>query len=127
MRNARVVAFLLAPASWAGNAACLRHVTFMPCGVPVGGPLPHVADHVVNAVSICRERIHRRRALIAIFCPVFAREFALPGIGHVLSPWRELVSPSIFCVFEAAPGSKFPFRLRWQFLALPYGVGDRIR
>src|SRR5215475_3179391 len=127
MRHARVVAVLFAPASWAGNAACLRHVTLVSCGVPVGGPLPHVTDHVVNAISVWREPIHRRRALIAIFCPIFAREFALPGIGHVLSARRELVSPSIFCVFEPAPGSKFPFRLRRQCLARPSRVGERIR
>src|SRR5262252_3267814 len=110
MRHARIVAFLFAPTSWAlGNAARLRHITFVRRGVPVGGPLPHIADHVVNAVSVWRERIHRRRALIAIFCPVEARKFPLPGIGHVLSSRRELVSPRIFGVFEPAPGSKFPF------------------
>src|SRR5258705_10475553 len=38
------------------NAAGFRRVGFMLLRVPVGGPFPDVADHVVNAIAVRRER-----------------------------------------------------------------------
>src|SRR6266700_2411834 len=37
------------------NAARLRRVSFMLGGPPIGGPLPDIADHVVDAVAVGRE------------------------------------------------------------------------
>src|SRR3954447_7841433 len=37
------------------NATSFRRVGFVLLGVPVGGPFPGIADHVVNAVSVRRE------------------------------------------------------------------------
>src|SRR6202012_5773845 len=36
------------------NAARLRRVGLVPRGIPVGGPFPDIADHVVDAVSVRR-------------------------------------------------------------------------
>src|SRR5215218_5990947 len=48
---ARVVTALLGPAARVlGNAARLWRFGFMLCGVPVRGPFPDIADHVVQAV-----------------------------------------------------------------------------
>jgi hypothetical protein len=99
----------------------------VPHGVPIGGPLPDVADHVVNAVSVWRERLYGRWARIAILCSVLSWEFTLPSVGHVLSARRELIAPSIFSIFESTPRGKFPFYLSRQFLARPSRVGNRIR
>ena len=64
---AGVVAAFLAPAARIlRNAASLRRVGFVLWRVPVGGPFPDVADHVVEAVAVRRERSHRRGAFEAV-------------------------------------------------------------
>src|SRR4051812_21619854 len=83
---ARVVARVLRTAAWIfRDAAGLRRVGLMLRREPVGGPFPGVADHVVNAVAVRRERRHRRGALEAVFVVVLMREITLPGIGHMLA------------------------------------------
>src|SRR5512132_2943978 len=49
--------------------------------VPVGGPLPDVADHVVQAVAVGRVAAHRGRPCVAVQLQVLDRELALPGVG----------------------------------------------
>ena len=61
--------------------------------VPVGGPLPDVAGHVVEAVAVGRKRADRRRPLVAVLEQVLPGELALPGVGHRLAARRELVAP----------------------------------
>ena len=41
------------------NAAGFRRVSIVLLREPVGGPFPYIADHVVNAVTVRRERGHR--------------------------------------------------------------------
>ena len=94
--------------------------------IPVGGPFPDVADHVVEAVSVRRERGHRRSALEAVGVGVLAREFALPGIGHVTAVGREFVAPGKFGAVKPAARRKFPFRFGRQVLAGPLRVGERV-
>jgi len=53
--------------------------------VPVAGPFPDVADHVVNAVTVRWKRGNRRRALEAVVVQILSRKFALPGVGLVLA------------------------------------------
>src|SRR6478736_2198326 len=79
-----IVAAVLLPAAWVlRNATRLRRIGLMLWRVPVGGPLPDIPDHVVQAVAVRRKRRHRRGTLIAIFATVLVRKLALPGVGHV--------------------------------------------
>src|SRR5438046_2252601 len=55
-----VVAVGLAPtARVLRDAAGLWRIGFMPWRVPVGGPFPDVADHVVQPVAVWRECANR--------------------------------------------------------------------
>src|SRR5439155_18142564 len=81
LRLAGVVAHLLTPAARVlRDAAGFRGIGFMSGGPPIGRPLPHIADHVVESVAVWRERIDGRGALVAIGLQVLVREGALPGI-----------------------------------------------
>src|ERR1700675_5183600 len=91
LRLAGVVAvFFAAAARIFRNAARLRRVGLVLLRKPVGRPLPDIADHVVHAIAIGRERGHRRRAIEAVLAAVLVREIALPGVGHVPAAGREL-------------------------------------
>src|SRR5262245_53992108 len=61
--------------------------------VPVRTPLPHVARHVVEAVSIWRERRDRSDSLEAVFSGVLVRELALPDVCHPFAARRQFVAP----------------------------------
>src|ERR1700741_2666081 len=59
-RLARIVAVLLAGAARIlGNAARLGGVDLMLCRKPIRGPLPYIADHVVDPVTVSRECSYR--------------------------------------------------------------------
>src|SRR5882724_8924522 len=45
--------------------------------VPVGGPFPDIAGHVVEAVTVRRERADGRDAFVAVGAQVLPRELAL--------------------------------------------------
>src|SRR5262245_66604593 len=45
--------------------------------VPVAGPLPYVADHVVEAVTVRRRCSHRRRPFVTAGSVFLWREFTL--------------------------------------------------
>src|SRR5206468_12889868 len=64
------------------NAARLHGIRLMLRRIPVGGPLPDIADHVVQPVAVWRECTDRRGALETIGIGVLAREFPLPGVCH---------------------------------------------
>src|SRR5262245_40137284 len=58
-RLARVVAVPLMPAAGVQrDAAHFRGIGLMPGGPPVGGPLPRIADHVVESITVRRKRPH---------------------------------------------------------------------
>src|SRR5438445_10935021 len=101
---------LAAAARVLGNAASLRRICLMLWRIPVGGPFPDVADHVVQPVPVGRECTDRRGALEAIGIGILAREFSLPGIGHVTAGRREFIAPRKFGVREPAARRKFPLR-----------------
>src|SRR4029079_17695071 len=50
--------------------------------VPVRCPLPDVADHVVHAVAVGRERADRGGPLVPVVPRVLDRELTLPGVRH---------------------------------------------
>src|SRR5262245_28378938 len=113
IRLARIVALRLAPAARVvGNAARAERLGLVLGPVPVGGPFPHVADHVVDAVSVWREGVDRRRALIAVGEEILPRKLALPGVRHVPAPGRQLVAPCELDALEPAARGVLPFRLR---------------
>ena len=108
------------------NAAGLRRIGFVLRRVPVGGPFPDIADHVVQAVAVRRKRRHRRGALVAVLVEILARKFALPGVGHVLAAGREFIAPGELGAVEAAARGKLPFGFGRQVLAGPSRIGQRI-
>src|SRR5262245_14198365 len=78
---ARVIAVLFAPtARIFGNAARLRRVRLVLCGIKIAGPFPDIADHVDNAVPVRRKLVDRRSAGEAIGAGILMRKLALPGI-----------------------------------------------
>src|SRR5260370_33413769 len=94
--------------------------------IPVGGPFPDVADHVVNVVTVRRERGDGRRALEAVFTQVLPRKFTLPGVGLMLAAGREFITPGIFGTADPAARVKFPFGFRRQILASPACICERV-
>src|SRR5450432_2368895 len=93
VRLARIVAPALgATARVFRYAAGFRRVGFVLLGVPVGRPFPGIADHVVNAVSVWRERGDGRCPLKAVVVQVVSGKITLPGVGLVLSAGRELMA-----------------------------------
>src|SRR6185436_9584205 len=91
--------------------------------IPVGGPLPHVAGHVVQAVPVRRKRTDRCRPLEAVFEQVLPGKCALPVVGHRLPAGHVLVAPGKFRAFQSAARREFPLRFGGQFLACPFRIG----
>src|SRR5215469_12397041 len=102
------------------NAARLRRVGRVLGGPPVGGPFPHIADHVVDAVAVRRKRRHRRGAVETVLAFVLVWEISLPGIGHVFAAGRERVAPGKLGAIEATPRGELPLGLGRQILAGPF-------
>src|SRR5690349_12276603 len=61
-----------------GDAAGLCGIRLVLWRIPIGGPFPDVADHVVHAITIRRECADGRSALKAVRIGVLARKVALP-------------------------------------------------
>src|SRR6185295_17946310 len=89
-----VVACSLRPTARIFRNARFWRVGLMFGGPPVGGPLPDVTDHVVDAVVVRRKRCYRRGALVAVAGKILMRKHALPGVRHRLAGGHKLVAPS---------------------------------
>src|SRR4029079_14827641 len=88
----RIIAAFGPGAAWVrGHATGLGRVGLVLGRVPVGRPLPDVADHVVDAVAVGREGAHRRGPRPAVGAQVLVWKVALPGVGHVPAARDELV------------------------------------
>ena len=94
--------------------------------VPVGGPLPDVADQVVGAVRIGRVRVHRRRARAGMRRLAVIREGAEPVVCEHLPVRSEIVTPGELGAVQSAARGELEFGLGRKVLALPAGVGKRI-
>ena len=90
--------------------------------VPVPGPLPDVADHVEQAVTVGRIATDRCGPLVPVGSGVPDRKFALPGVGEMPAARGELGTPGVRLPVQAAPGGVFPFGFGGQGLAGPGGV-----
>ena len=91
-------------------------------GKEVGGPLPHVAGHIEQAIAVRRVGLDRRGPLVAVEHQVLPRELALPGVGHHLAARRELIAPAEGLAVQATTGRVLPLSLGRQLLAGPRGV-----
>src|SRR3954466_5504596 len=93
--------------------------------VPVARPFPHVADHVVEPVTVRRETPDRRRTGMIVFIAVEYREETLPGICDRLSMRIVSVRIIVLTVAAAARG-ELPLRLGRNFASAPMRIGKRI-
>lgn len=102
-RLARIVARFHGGASRVlGDTAGLGRIGRVLRRVPVGRPLPGVADHVEHAFAIGWKGTHRRGSGVAVAAQILVRETTLPGIGHVLATGRHLIAPGELRTVEAA-------------------------
>src|SRR5215211_804720 len=110
VRRGRVVTAVLAAAARVlRDAAGFRRVALVLLRVPVGRPFPDIADHVVDAMTVRRERGDWGGPLEAVAVRVLPRKLALPGVGHVPAVRRQLVAPCVVRALEAAARRKLPF------------------
>src|SRR5215471_10129512 len=103
LRLAAVVAFVFSAAArvvW--NTTRFRRVSFVRGGPPVGGPFPHVTDHVVEAVTVRRKRRDRGRPLVAVGGKILMRKGALPGVSHLAPARSEFFAPGEFGTVQSA-------------------------
>ena len=94
--------------------------------VPVQHPFPHVSGHVVQTVSVRRERTDRCGAPEAVFGRVQLRETPLPDVRQGVQGVRRGIPPGEPGPFQAAAGGKFPFGLGRKPPARPLGIGHGV-
>src|SRR5262249_37492753 len=93
--------------------------------IPVARQLPHIANHVEEAVAVRREAAYRRGARIAVLFGVVDWKDALPRIGNGLAVLVVGLAPILTVIFAAARGI-FPLRFGWKFTAEPVCIRERI-
>src|SRR5262245_35767865 len=89
-----VTFFLLSTSGIEARTAALRKLLVLL--IPVRGPLPDVARHVVESIAVGWKTLHWRSALEAILFQVLPREFALPGIRHLFTIRCKRIAPNEF-------------------------------
>src|SRR4029079_18674251 len=120
LRLTRIVAFALLWSSWIiRRAARLQHLVRMPRHIPVGRPLPDVADHVVESVAVRGKSADRRRTFVSVACEVLPGELTLPRVSHMTVARQECVAPGVSCSLEPTSCGEFPLSLSRQRLAFP--------
>ena len=120
--HARIVAVFCCAAFGIGARAacfCSLAVRF----IPVDRPFPNIANHVAQPIAVRWKRSDRRRPVKAVRRKIANWKFALPRIRHHLAVGTVFVSPREVGAVKTTSRGKLPFRLRWQFLACPAGVG----
>ena len=108
------------------DAACGGELRVVVGPIPVAGPLPDVAGHVVEAVAVGRELRHRPDAAVAILARVFVREVHPGECWPSRGPWRELVAPRVELAAQPASRRELPLRFRRQPLARPRRIRHRV-
>src|SRR5262249_12971645 len=121
----RIVSFVSfsAPRIEARAAGLLNLLVLL---IPVSGPLPNVAGHVVEPVAVRWKRSHRRRSLETILFEILPGKFALPGVGHVLAIRCKRIAPDEFRSVQSTTRGELPFSFRWQFFTDPFRIGFNI-
>src|SRR6516164_650686 len=118
---ARIVAILSARATRIDRHAA-RMLLLMSCYIEVRGPLPNIADHIVEAIAIWGVGADRRSLLVAVLKQVLPREFALPRVRHRLAVWLEHVTPGELRAFEPTARGELPFGLSGELFVGPSRV-----
>ena len=94
--------------------------------VPVAHPVPNIATHVVQAVTIGGKTHHRRGSHKSIFLGVFVGKISGPCIGHELAIALEFITPRIALAFKPTARGEFPLGFGGQTLAGPFRISIRI-
>ena len=98
----------------AGAGGVLPGAAPVPGGAPpVGAPLPHVPDGVVEAMAVRRERVRGAGAEVAVVERVVGGESPLPHVAAVDAAGRQLVAPRVAALLEAAPRRRTPTPPPW--------------
>ena len=93
---------------------------------PIATPFPHIAGDVVNAKFVGRKSRDGRSADVAVCFGIALGERALPDIAQVFAIGREVITPRVAGVLEAAARGKFPFGFCGQAFSGPVAIGDGI-
>src|SRR5271156_4271598 len=121
---ARIITLILRGTAWIlRNATCFRRINLVSRRIPIAGPLPNVAYHVVDTITVGGECGHRRGAFETILVPIAPREVALPRVRHVPPAGHEFVTPGKLGAIKSTARGKFPLSLRRQVFSGPFGVG----
>src|SRR5215475_2559922 len=107
------------------SARISRRLARVTRSIPIGRPLPDVADHVVEAVTVGLEAADRRGPGVAVLVAVVDGEDALPAVGDRLALGIEGARPIILAIATAARG-EFPLRLGRQLTPAPARISERI-
>src|SRR3954471_15179264 len=95
-----VAVVLVAPPRVVHRAARALDLAMVP--IPVGGPLPDVAGHVVEAETVRRERPDGGRPLVTILRQILPGKRTLPRVGLHGAARRELVAPRVGGTIQTA-------------------------
>ena len=115
-------AALTVAATRISRSATAGTANVMLSGVPVGGPLPGVADHVGEPIAIGREAADGSGALKPVARQVLPGKFALPVVSEHLPLRRQLLPPGIGPAVVPTAGGVLPLRFGGNLFAHPRGV-----
>src|SRR4030095_5934007 len=87
--------------------------------IPIRGPLPYIAGHITEPVSVCRKRADWRGPFVAVDQKVLVGELALPGVGHHFTTRHKIAAPDELCTVETPTSSELPLGFGRQLLACP--------
>src|SRR5271166_5954435 len=110
----------------AGDASLTGKLRVIVRPIPVAGPLPDVACHVIKSIAVGGKLRHRSNADVAIRACVFVWKMSLMGVCHPLAIRTELVAPRKRLAGEPAARGELPLGLGRQALSCPLGVSERI-
>ena len=98
-----------------------------PYGPPIRGPLPDVADHVLQAERVGGELVDGVRRRVAVLGVILLGKPARPDVGPRLARLRHpLVAPGEEAVLLPGAAGELPFRLGGESLAGPLAVGHGV-
>jgi hypothetical protein len=102
------------------NAAGLVDLVGVPIGIPVGGPVPDVAGHVVEAVRVWWEGADRHRGAVTVIRS--PGKVTVPEIGQPLARRLWLITPYEDHLIAAATCRGLPLGLGRQAAPSPIRV-----
>src|SRR5271169_2026523 len=109
------------------HASCDCQLLVVVRAIPVTGPLPHIACHVIQAVTIRRKLRNWSNPRVPVVSGIGVGKMSLVCVGHPLSARPEFVAPRVALSRETSACRKFPLRFRGQTLPRPLGIGQGVR